>query len=407
TDGAPTDGAPTDGAPTDGAPTDGAPTDGAPTDGVLAEGVLAEGVFAEGAPDLAEAAAVAPASDAVQPEAEQLTADGQIDGAATELDPASPPAVDAAARPETGPVGAEDAIDATEAAAIQADTAQEAEAHTEPAPELTVAKREDGAEPSVSEPDAVAPEGGAPPATDASDLAPGDSAAPDAAQPSTAPIAPLPEEAGAAAETGSETATESPDDADDPAAPTELEVFYRFRWVPQRRGAARPRTDRGRREGAGGPGASDANRTQAADDGSTGDQQRRPGGGRRRGKGRASQPPGGGPGAAPQARSDQGDRTGSDAAGKGQHTRHRSEEARGSGPRREDAGSGGGKRDKQRNKGGRPRDGGKPGDRKPGDKAGLRTYTAAPPGKTDKARKPEVDPDNPFAALLALKQPPE
>ena len=227
--------------------------------------------------------------------------------------------------------------------------AESGEAPAETAPESGAESAPESAPEAPAEPVAEAPaeaEAEAP-----SDPAPETPDVTSEAAPAEAPVeAPAEATSETPAETPAEAEADAAPEAETSAEPVEMQVFYTFTWAPRPRGGGR-----GPRRHAGGGGGDQAARGEPgarADGGGRG-----PGGGGGRGKGggggRRSDGPGQGPG----------------------------------GP------GGGGRRDGGKGfKGGKGKGG--PREERP------REFSAAPP--RDKRRN-EVDPDNPFAALMALK----
>lgn len=197
--------------------------------------------------------------------------------------------------------------------------------------------------------------------------------------------APIPEEvsvlAPEPAEPVAESAEAGADVAADAEAVVETEAYYTFTWAP------RPRHDRGPRRDGGREGQAPRGprREGQARDGQPREGQARDG------QPRAAQPAGEGaprPDRGPRPPRD-GDRPARSGDGKPREDRPRSDAPRGEGKpegRRED-----------HRKGGKPGQGGHHGKDKPRGHE-PKSYEARPP----KADKP-IDPDNPFAALLALK----
>ncbi|MEC9434329.1 MAG: helicase-related protein [Pseudomonadota bacterium] len=261
-------------------------------------------------------------------------------------------------RPKPAP-GAKDA--AGDAAGGSADVAAQAAAPTEApgdeaapaaAPTDAGSVEAEAVEPAsdaAETPEAVqaaAPDATAEPAAETAEADAAPAETPDATQAET----PAPVADAAASETTDPAAAPA-----EPAAPAEMQVFYTFTWAPRPRGGG----GRGPRRHGGG------DHQGGRDGGARGEGQGRQGGGRREGGGGGGQRGGG----------RRGDGPGQGAGGPG----------------------GGGRRDGQRD-GGKGFKGGKgkggPREERP------REFHAAPP--RDK-RRDEVDPDNPFAALMALK----
>lgn len=318
-------------------------------------------------------------------------------GAETPKETAADSSADSATASEAPtPTGEVAATETTEAPAVDAAAPVTAETES-PAPESPAPESPAPESPAPESPAAAATEPAALDAheTVAAEETTSEAPAPAAAEP-TAPEAAATaasDTSDAAAPAGSEAEAETtpPEGAEAPAEATatgaaasvEMVTFYRFTWAPR---ARQGRPD-GRRRPQGREG-----------DAARGD---RPQGDRPQ----ADRPQGD----RPQADRTQGGRTQGDRP---QGERPEGERPRGDGPRRDGGRPDGARKDGARKDGGRKEGGRKDGPRPDGPRSDrprgkdrgpredrVREFSASPPRRG----KPEIDPDNPFAALMALK----